>query len=49
LPALGIENPGHHLKRRTVAHVPLMAARKLGHPVAELVLVVADDLASHAT
>jgi hypothetical protein len=31
-----------------VAHVPLMAAHELGHPVAFLVLMEADDGALHA-
>jgi len=46
-PTLGIENPRSQLERGLMTHVPLMAARELGNPVAPLVLVIPDDLALH--
>ncbi|HKD20083.1 MAG TPA: hypothetical protein VKG23_19690 [Thermoanaerobaculia bacterium] len=48
-PAFGIEDPRAQLERRLVAHVPMVAARELGDPLALLVLVVADDRTLHAT
>lgn len=45
--ALGLQNPRSQLEGRPVSHVPLMAAGELGHPVAMLVLVVADDRTLH--
>lgn len=46
--ALRVQHPCSQLEGRPVSHVPLMAAGELGHPVAMLVLVVADDGALHS-
>jgi hypothetical protein len=45
--AFFFENPRARLERRPVAHVPPVSALELGHPVAVLVLVVADDRPLH--
>jgi hypothetical protein len=46
-PTVGLDDPRSELKRRLVAHVLLVAAGKLGNPVAVSVLVVIDDCALH--
>jgi hypothetical protein len=46
-PTLVVEHPRLGEERRPVAHVPLVAARELGDPVAFCVLVKADDRPLH--
>jgi hypothetical protein len=46
-PALGFQHPLSELEWRTVTNVLAMAARKLGHPVAFLVAVVAANRSLH--
>ena len=47
-PPFFLDDPRAYLERRFVAHVLPMAARELGDPVSDLVLVEPDDRALHA-